>query len=226
MLGGTAVGVGHNDAAHRHAAQPFAHQDLLIGPLCSDAHEQTDQKPPHSAGEVTGHPAKGAERNERDAETTPDPGGDARGPAQIALPAPERSPQDAPADQGESRHQIDGFNDPDYPLRSSCDDDPVGMGRGAGAGIGEAFGQAVVLVTAVEAPGEAGKVALGVLGLTWWLLPVEGVQSAAAVSAVGRSAMSRNSPSQELKVLPWSSPEHQVAEAVPRGRRSGFGHEE
>ena len=53
---------------------------------------------------------------------------------------------------------------PDYPAHSSGDDGPVRMRLRPGAGVGEALGQAVELVAAVEAPGEAGKVALGVLG--------------------------------------------------------------
>ena len=53
---------------------------------------------------------------------------------------------------------------PAYPLHSSGDDGPVRMRLRPGAGVGEVLGQAVELVAAVEAPGEAGKVALGVLG--------------------------------------------------------------
>ena len=55
-------------------------------------------------------------------------------------------------------------NLPDYPFPSSGDDDPVRMRRRPCAGVGQALGQGVELVAAVEAPGEAGKVALGVLG--------------------------------------------------------------
>ena len=53
---------------------------------------------------------------------------------------------------------------PDYPFRSSFDDDPVRMGRRSCAGIGEPLGQGVELEAAVEAPSIAGKVALGMLG--------------------------------------------------------------
>ena len=56
------------------------------------------------------------------------------------------------------------IGDADYPFHSSGDDDPVGMGCGPCAGIGQTLGQAVELVAAIEAPGEAGKIALGVLG--------------------------------------------------------------
>jgi len=45
---------------------------------------------------------------------------------------------------------------PDYPFASSGDDDPVRMGRGPRAGVGQALGQGIQLVAAVEAPGEAG----------------------------------------------------------------------
>ncbi len=38
------------------------------------------------------------------------------------------------------------------------------MGRCPGAGIGQALGHGVELVATVEPPGEAGKIALGVLG--------------------------------------------------------------
>ena len=44
------------------------------------------------------------------------------------------------------------------------DDDPVRMGCCPRAGVGQTFGQGIELVAAVEAPGEAGQVALGVLG--------------------------------------------------------------
>ena len=53
---------------------------------------------------------------------------------------------------------------PDYPFGSSGDDDSVRMGRCPGAGIGQALGHGVELVAAVEPPGEARQVALGVLG--------------------------------------------------------------
>ena len=56
-----------------------------------------------------------------------------------------------------------GFRKPDYSLPSSGDDDPVGMRRCPCAGVGQALGQGVELEAAVEAPGEAGEVALGVL---------------------------------------------------------------
>ena len=55
-------------------------------------------------------------------------------------------------------------NRPDYPCYSSGDDDPVRMGCCPRAGVGQTFGQGIELVAAVEAPGEAGQVALGVLG--------------------------------------------------------------
>ena len=56
------------------------------------------------------------------------------------------------------------LREPDYPFPSSCDDDPVGMRCGPCAGINEALGQGIQLVAAVEAPSEAGEVALGMLG--------------------------------------------------------------
>ena len=53
---------------------------------------------------------------------------------------------------------------PDYRRYSSGDDDPVRMGCCPRAGVDQTFGQGIELVAAVEAPGEAGQVALGVLG--------------------------------------------------------------
>ena len=65
-----------------------------------------------------------------------------------------------------SRHSVlpaRGNHVPDYPCYSSGDDDPVRMGCCPRAGVGQTFGQGIELVAAVEAPGEAGEVALGVL---------------------------------------------------------------
>ena len=53
---------------------------------------------------------------------------------------------------------------PDYPVYSSGDDDAVRMRCCPRAGVGEALGQRFQLEAAVEAPGEAREVALGVLG--------------------------------------------------------------
>src|SRR6478672_696190 len=56
------------------------------------------------------------------------------------------------------------FEEPGYPFHSSFDDDPIRMGCRSCAGIGEPLGQGVELEAAVEAPGIAGEVALGLLG--------------------------------------------------------------
>jgi hypothetical protein len=53
---------------------------------------------------------------------------------------------------------------PDYPLYSSGDKDPVRVGRRARAGVDRTLGHGVQVVASVEAVGEAGQVALGVLG--------------------------------------------------------------
>ena len=52
----------------------------------------------------------------------------------------------------------------DYPLFSSSDDEAVGLRLGVQRGPHQPLGHGVELKAAVEAPGEAGEVALGVLG--------------------------------------------------------------
>src|SRR3954462_7473770 len=64
--------------------------------------------------------------------------------------------------------------EPDYPLRLSSDDDAVRVRLRSGAGVGQTFGQGIELVAAVEPPGEAGKVALRMLGADVMVGPGEG----------------------------------------------------
>ena len=52
--------------------------------------------------------------------------------------------------QADPERQAEFKKNPDYPLYSSSDDDPVGMRRGPCAGVGEALGERVELVAAVE----------------------------------------------------------------------------
>src|SRR3954453_20941096 len=69
-----------------------------------------------------------------------------------------------PAWAGRPDGRRDGKCVPDYPFYPSGDDDPVRVRHSPCAGVSQALGQGIQLVAAVEAPSEAGQVALGVFG--------------------------------------------------------------
>jgi len=50
------------------------------------------------------------------------------------------------------------------PRKSFAENDPVRLGCGVEGGVEEAFDDAVEVVAAVEAPGEAGEIGVGVFG--------------------------------------------------------------
>src|SRR3546814_17955726 len=91
-------------APYGNALQRLAHQSLPIGHAGRAFYEQADQEPPHAADEVAADETYGAENDQGDPERAAEIRGDTAGPAQIALPAPQRRPQPAAAVEREGRH--------------------------------------------------------------------------------------------------------------------------